>query len=421
MKKVLFTMLVLLSLGSTAYGDEVTVDNKVYLSTSGTTDFLVFFNSDVKSTVSGIQFDVQLPAGVEFVKATNGDPLYQFGTTYKGEPQVNIVNGVLKFAVTANNPIKGTQGMFVAFKIQPSSNFQKPTDGILTGAKIFNIIESKNGAVPLSDCNFSINVTDYVVLDENSPFALSVSGTQNVLLKRTFKAGKWSTLFLPFSISCDDFSTALNTAVNNTTASYAKYNGWSCDNPVTNISIGFTSSIEDYIDAETPYIVNVSSNITELILNDVEFGKTEYSKNPISINNTNIFTGEGRNKKYATGTMTGYSNLHAMEANELFLQDNQYYSSLEGQNIKGFRATFIFKDPDGMNYFSNNSISSGARGMFTVDGNPIDDATGISSKRYISENKRVYSVTGRFMGENVDMKSLPKGIYIVDGVKIIND
>ena len=33
---------------------------------------------------------------------------------------------------------------------------------------------------------------------------------------------------------------------------------------------------------------------------------------------------------------------------------------------------------------------------------------------------KVYSVSGQYMGENVDLKSLPKGIYIVDGNKVVN-
>ena len=32
----------------------------------------------------------------------------------------------------------------------------------------------------------------------------------------------------------------------------------------------------------------------------------------------------------------------------------------------------------------------------------------------------VYNLNGQFMGADVDLKSLPKGIYMVDGKKVVN-
>ena len=37
------------------------------------------------------------------------------------------------------------------------------------------------------------------------------------------------------------------------------------------------------------------------------------------------------------------------------------------------------------------------------------------------ENGKVYTVSGQYVGENIDIKRLPKGVYIVDGVKVVNE
>ena len=145
------------------------------------------------------------------------------------------------------------------------------------------------------------------------------------------------------------------------------------------------------------------------------------SKNPISITNTKIkyYDEEEETTSYAKGIMTGVLPLHAMGANELFLQDNKFYYSVAGQNIKGFRATFTFKDPSGNVYLMPNGSS--ARAKLSINGQSIDEEdTGINSMILTAKTGKVYSVSGQYMGENVDLKSLPKGVYIVDGNKVVN-
>ena len=113
-----------------------------------------------------------------------------------------------------------------------------------------------------------------------------------------------------------------------------------------------------------------------------------------------------------------------MNDNDLFIQDETFYYAVAGQTLQGFRAIFNFYDSEGDPLLiteNSGGTNSTSRGTFLVDGKPIDDGTTGIRNRYIFENKRVYSVTGRYIGENVNMKSLPKGVYIVDGVKIVND
>lgn len=412
MKKILFTLFALLTIGSAAYGDDqIKVDKKVYLSTSGTTDFLVFFNPDANSSVSGIQFNIQLPTGVEFATGTNGSPLFKRGTTFDKDPEVNIVDGVLKVAMSSSNPIKGSQGMLIAFKVQPSTSFNGSNGDVLTGAKIFNIKESKNGSVDLSDCNFSFIVTNQIVLDENSPFVPSGASGVDVLVKRTINKNTWSTIYLPLNLNNNKTKIAFGDNVK-----IAEFKEWECDldgQIVNSININFKSLGTPLIKKGTPYLIYVDKNIEEFTVSGASI---DNSDGKVVIDG-DIYDDD--EMEYAKGTMSGAFNLHAMNLNDMFLQNNTFYYAREGQNIKGFRATFRFKSPKGVDYIISNS--SGSRGMFTIDGNPIDDNTTAIRNRYITKTGKVYSVTGRYMGENVNMKSLPKGIYIVDGVKIVNE
>lgn len=425
MKKFLLSTFALLAMVSTAFGaDGLSVEN-VYLSTTGTTDFPVFVTSDVKSTISGVQFDIQLPAGVEFVKEGN-DPVYQLGTTIQGSPSVvaNIDNGVLKVAIGSDNTVKVTKGMLIAFKIQPSSSVSAGT--VLTGAKIFNVQGSKTGEglVSLSGCNFDITVTDRVVLDENSPFAITTTGSgKNVLLKRSLKANTWSTIYLPFRVTYSKLKTAFGDDVE-----YARFNGWSSENPGDDICIDFSRKTGEAMTSLTPYLIKVSATNDEFLFSSVTFGEyvdpsdnSKNSVNPINIYNTDIkvYDPDEEIYSYAKGTMTGNLVMHAMGANELFLQDNKFYYSAAGQNIKGFRATFTFKDPSGNVYLMPNGSS--ARAKLSINGQSIDEEdTGINSMILTAKTGKVYSVSGQYMGENVDLKSLPKGVYIVDGNKVVN-
>lgn len=389
-------MLAMLAIGSTAYGEDLLkVENITMSSSDGiTSDFMVNFYSDEKSSVSGVNFSIQLPDGVEFV--TDGtDPKYEMGTTFDGSPQLNIVGNVLKVAMGSSNPIKGSHGMLIAFKIQPSDSYDG--SATLTGGKIFDASESKNGPVALSESSFEIAVTDRIVLDENSPFDPTAGRNKNVLVKRTLKANTWSTICLPFAMTRAQLEDAFGEDVE-----VAEFSA--CDYDETNgITIDF-ESIEDGIAYGTPYLIKASSAISKFTANGVRiYAATQ--------------TAPEQDGTFGYGRMTGTLKLTKMAKNDIFLQDEMFYYAVAGQNIKGFRATFAFFDDSDKPFV----IPANATSRAMINGKPIGDMTAINSKRNISETGRVYSISGRYMGENVDMKSLPKGVYVVDGIKIVND
>ena len=410
MKKILLSFFAMLAFSNTAFADDQLKVENVYLSTTAdNTDFVVFLDQDAKSSVSGVNFSIQLPDGVEFVKDNSGEPQYKMGTTFDSSPTLNIVDGILKVAMGSSNPIKGTKGTLIAFKIKRSSSFNAANGDVLTGGKIFSAFESKKGVVgddvPLSDFNFDIKVTDRVVLDENSPFEPDAIGEVNVLVKRTIKKNTWSTIYLPLDMDYTAVLSAFGSDVK-----IASFTGWSIDidgTTVNSINVEFTTVAENAMEAGKPYLICLSNDVSEFMVDGVDVYDPENNPETVQIKVN------GKNSK---GTMKGNFGLHAMNQYDMFLQNNSFYYALAGQNIKGFRAIFTFKDNLNKSYLI--SENSETRALFSIDG--ASGTTGINSNSFVvAKTGKVYSMTGIYMGEMEDMNSLPKGVYIVDGKKVV--
>lgn len=401
-------MFALLCFGSTAFADELTVED-VILSKANVngcnTALLVHLYSDEKSSVESVVFTIKLPDGVEFVTEGTGDDLkavYAFGPDYSGSIVGNfLADGSYKVATASDTPLRGKKGLLLAFQVKPTNASSLEDGQDLGNGTISDItFTSQSGKTYPSDGTFGVTVANRIVLDENSPFELTKTNvSKNILVKRTLKANKWSTICLPFAMSSDKLESAFGDDVKIAGlegCTYSETNG---------ITLNFTST--DETDACVPYLIKVSNDISQFNVNSVKINKSPSSAD------AELDYGSG----VGVGSMTGIFSLTTMKANDLFLQDETFYYAVEGQTIKGFRGIFNFYDEDGNPFLITNPALT--RGI-TVDGNSIGDGTtGINSAKFIPENGKVYSITGAFMGEKGNMNSLPKGIYIVDGKKIV--
>jgi hypothetical protein len=179
----------------------------------------------------------------------------------------------------------------------------------------------------------------------------------------------------------------------------ASFDSWTYDE-VNGITIDFASVSS--ITNGVPYLIKVSSPISEFQLEGVIL-KTKLSP-------TEVEGDEGN------GSMNGNFVYTTMNDKDLFIQDNKFYYSIQGQTIKGLRATFKFKDWD-------DQVIAASRGMLSIDGSIVggnDGSTGIDPSSFVvAKTGKVYSMTGAYMGEIENMNSLPKGVYIVDGKKVV--
>ena len=369
MKKILFSMLAMLTVASTAFGigdNAITVSN-ITLSNSGNPSaLLVNINLTEKSSAKGMEFSIDLPAGVVFV--TEGEkPVCHTGSMWGVPPTLNLIK--------ATSPSSFTDGQ------------------TLTGGHIYGVSASINGApVNLSESNFNITITSCdVVLDENSPFAPEKTPSNvNILVKRTLTANQWSTICLPFTISEKDLEDIFGEGVQ-----LAEFDSYSSDDEFETMSVNFNSYTDD-LKAKGVYLIKTSQNITQI----------KYSGRVIRNDAYTVENEEENGKFIGTYVADTY-----VPRDDMFISDNSFYYSIGTSKIKGFRGYFDFDD--------KLKDTSAARAFISIGG---EDATNIQAAKFsMIENGKVYTVSGQYVGENIDIKRLPKGVYIVDGVKVVNE
>lgn len=406
MKKFLFSVIAMLAIGSTAFGENSITVDPFTISNKGKTALMVNIKLDGKSTAKGMAFNISLPAGLEFV-TNGGAPVYTKGSMCPGEPTLNIENGILYMSAGSKDFIKGSKGLLIAFQIQPTTSFNANENDVLVGNVSDVIISLKNGDstsdTKCSNSTFNMTVADCdVVLDENSPFAPEkTKSSVDILVKRTLTKDKWSTFCLPFDIDWTTFKSIFGDDVK-----LAEFDSYSSEDNFETMSINFLSIDMTGADLENasfygtfPYLIKTSKTIESFEIN-AKISSTEADEDQYKSGKTT----KGR----FIGTFVADT---TVPKDDLFISNNTFYYSIGTTKIKGFRGYFEFNDM--LNYTNT------ARAFFNIDG---DGTTKIQNAQITkNETGKVYSISGRYMGENVNMKSLPKGVYVVDGVKVINN
>ena len=248
----------------------------------------------------------------------------------------------------------------------------------------------------VEDVTFQVLVVDRhnVVLNENSTEAPSAAENVNVCVKRTIKANEWSTLCLPFAMTEEQVEAAFGDDVQ-----LAEFTGWettafnSNDDPT-----GITVTFDDVsaIEANTPYIIKVSSPVSEFTVDGVDINPDD--EPAVTVGKTN---------KGTFGSFTGSYVPMLIDEECLFLSENKFWYSMGKTNMKGYRAYFYFQDVLAAYY----EVSPARIGMVFTD----ETETGISeirAKRH-GENNRYYNLKGQL----VDNPS--NGLYIKNGKKIV--
>ncbi len=248
----------------------------------------------------------------------------------------------------------------------------------------------------VEDVTFQVLVVDRhnVVLNENSTEAPSAAENVNVCVKRTIKANEWSTLCLPFAMTEEQVEAAFGDDVQ-----LAEFTGWettafnSNDDPT-----GITVTFDDVsaIEANTPYIIKVSSPVSEFTVDGVDINPDDEPAVTV-----------GKINKGTFGSFTGSYVPMLIDEECLFLSENKFWYSTGKTNMKGYRAYFYFQDVLAAYY----EVSPARIGMVFTD----ETETGISeitAKRH-GENNRYYNLKGQL----VDNPS--NGLYIKNGKKIV--
>ena len=258
----------------------------------------------------------------------------------------------------------------------------------------------------LADVDFSVSISEFrTVLDEASTTAPVAEANANVRVKRTIKAGEWSTICLPFAMTEAQCKEAFGSDVQ-----IAEFTGAESEFDDADNVVGITVSFSDVsaIEANTPYIIKVGEAVSEFTVDGVDITPDE-DEAYVEFDNGKT----GSRRVVYSGFYGTYHAGTVLDENTLFLSDNQFWYSAGLTRMKAFRAYFDFLD------VLTEVEEAQARILLSFgDGG----TTGVGDALRLMNNGRVNSEESasavyNLKGQRVAQPS--KGLYIKDGRKVV--
>ena len=402
MKKKIFLMITLLVgiVSAQATNDVVVGDVTIPQGGSGVVNIELNNNDD---EFTAYQFRLILPEGLSFVADKKGNPSFVAGDRYDDHSISSSTLGVFSCISTTLAPISGTSGSLLSVDVTASADVAVGTKLNVTLGEIECTTSGTSPkAVKFEDVTFTVTIGDpadtHVVLDETSTTApVASGGAVDIMVKRTIKANEWSTLVLPFNMTEAQVKEALGSDVQ--LAEFEDYEAeYDADDNVTGLTVNFVATdLSEGFYGNYPYLVKTSKAITEFLVTatidpDEEGAVAEYDNGKT-----------GKNRKVLGSLVGTYHAGDAVPADGLFLSGNKFWYSTGATIIKAFRAYFEFIE-----------VLSGvaeAKVRFMVD----EDAAAIEGITPDMEDGVWYTLDGR----QLNGKPTEKGVYIVDGKKVL--
>lgn len=227
-----------------------------------------------------------------------------------------------------------------------------------------------------------------VTLDETSESystpSIGTTCSAEVHLKRTFSAGSWNSLCVPFAISEAEVKNQFGND-----AKVAEFTG------ATVTTLEFSSCAD--IEAGKPYLVYIPESATQPEYFTFK-GVSHFAGTPTDV----VLQGSANEKT----TFHGYFHKNTAPKGSYVLRKNLVYHLVSDMAIKGFRAVLI----DGtatQRVFTQWSLDGTTTGIGNIDANVI--------QRY-----NVYNTNGQMVRHAAtSLDDLPHGVYIVNGKKVI--
>ena len=405
--------------------DISSIENVIYV-----TPLLAPANSQVSlpiqmkntAAIRGFQFDLYLPEGVTVVRNDKGRIQGALTASRLPEDDEHTLtlseqeDGAIRFLCGSqyDECFTGNDGEIATLSIQISGSVAIGDYPIilrtvkLTETDISKFYETE-------ELESTITVTapadGRVVLDENSTTAPAPAENVDVRVKRTINANEWSTICLPFDMTTEQLNDAFGEM--GTGWMLADFQGVEPETEpgenVVGISINFGKATA--IEANHPYLIKVSEAVSSFTVDGVEIDPDDEP----SVDKDEYRTGAGTKKDpyvYHYNRFVG-SYVKDTEIPELclFLNGNKFYYSSGATKMKAFRGYFDFYD------VLSEVENANSRVRLVWDGQATTIAE-IDAPNVLKG--AVYNLNGQFMGTDVDLKSLPKGIYMVDGKKVVN-
>lgn len=219
-------------------------------------------------------------------------------------------------------------------------------------------------------------------LDEAAVNTFEGQNEVTVALKRSFVAGQWNTICLPFNVNAETMTKLFGT-----------YELCTLDNVQNNV-MNFSAVDGGAITAGQPYLLKPSKDVVDPTFKKVDIVASEPSQ-------VNVGTSWGMKGTYGLTTLaTDGSNLFIVSGGKFMRPE-----TAEKAVMKGMRAYFIV--PSGTNA---KLLRANLDGVETsIDAIGTDDA--------VIVDNTVYTIQGQRVGNTLE--GLPRGLYIQNGKKVL--
>ncbi len=404
MKKnfILLGLAWLLSLGH-ASADNYVISN-VTVPQGGTASLVIGYNFTSETDKVGFTLSMELPEGLSLQKDNEGDPVYVKDASIN---KLNVLfpneGSVAGQPSSGTSTITGTSGTLLTLTLVADAS-------LAVGSELSIPVTKATFQQRVSGSVTDINVADFtfkviigqpadsrVILDENSATVPTASDEAvDVRVKRTIAAGNWSTICLPFDMTASQIITAFGTGVQ-----LADFTGVDTDFDADDKVVGLTAKFSNVsaIVANHPYIIKVSSPVTEFTVDGVTIAPDE---DDAIVEFDNGKTGSRR--VVYSGLYGTYHSGTVVPKNCLFLSNNKFWYSAGLTTMKGFRAFFEFLD------VLSEVDEVGVRMLVNIDG----EETRIEGLSPAEDEEAVYDLNGRKVS-----KPQLHGVYIVNGKKVL--
>ena len=354
-------------------------------------------------------FKLTLPEGLGFVLDTAGRPMFESSTRFSDHNVSSSASGqTATFACLSLNstPIGGTQGTLLNVSVQPEGELAVGTVlPVMMSELTFTTPDEQE--VTFNDITFTITIGEpddgFIKFDETSTKLPTYTAGEkgNVRVKRTIKAGQWSTLVLPFNLTRANATKIFGEGYEMATFAGFQVDYGEDEENVTPLGIelnfsNYTIPARGNLAGGTPVLIKTAQDITEFELEDVTL--------------VDAVTDVEKADEYGTaGKFTATLVKSVIPADGLFISDNKFYYSAGETNVKAFRGWFE------LGAVLDRETDFGAKVRFNI-GEESTDIKDVQDEEAAAVKKGYYTLDGR----KLNGKPTEKGIYIVDGKKVAN-
>ena len=396
---------IVLGMAALAAHAEGTISSPNVLLRAGDVENVVIAFATEADNYRGFQFDVVLPTGINVAGIYDVGRCVTTGATDEVSINKKVGSAVAIEGTTtqrqtvlfaADHNFSVGEGALARMVLSADASV---TAGTYVG-QLTNVVLSYAGGTTeeAAPCEFTIEVYEgnaRVVLDENATTAPEASdGAVDVTLRRTIKAGEWSTICLPFAATGEQLKAAFGDDVQ-----LSAFTAWESEeddeDAIVGINVTFTEAdVADGIEANTPMLIKVGSDVAEAVFAGVTL---EPEEEPV------VRVGQ---KVAQRGYFYGTYAVQQVPEEHLFISGNKFYYSTGATTTKGYRGYFSFRDVLDAYY-----DVADVKFNLSIDG----ISTGIARMENVEckMDESVYDISGRRI-----MKLAQRGVYIVGGRKV---